>query len=139
MWTILRFYFWNGRRKRGRETAMCGCLWHAPHWGPGLQPSHVLWLAVWTSDLWVHRLVGAQFTEPHQLGLIVRLLTDLTNFTSSSMWSLLGSACFTLRIFYSDVVFTFIMLKELITLTCSLCFTLLEVNCMTTWHLFFFH
>ena len=28
-------------RKRGRETSMCGCLLHAPYWGPGLQPRHV--------------------------------------------------------------------------------------------------
>ena len=24
-----------------RETSMCGCLSHAPYWGPGLQPRHV--------------------------------------------------------------------------------------------------
>ena len=28
-------------RKRGRETSVCGCFSHAPHWGPGLQPRHV--------------------------------------------------------------------------------------------------
>ena len=28
-------------RERGRETFMCGCLSHAPYWGPGLQPRHV--------------------------------------------------------------------------------------------------
>ena len=31
----------EGGRKRGRETSMCGCLSHTPHWGPGLQPRHV--------------------------------------------------------------------------------------------------
>ena len=31
----------KGKRKGGRETSMCGCLSHAPHWGPGLQPRHV--------------------------------------------------------------------------------------------------
>ena len=25
----------KGGRKRGRETSMCGCLLHAPYWGPG--------------------------------------------------------------------------------------------------------
>ena len=31
----------RGREERGRETSMCGCLSHAPYWGPSLQPSHV--------------------------------------------------------------------------------------------------
>ena len=31
----------KGRKKRGRETSVCGCLSHAPHWGPGPQPRHV--------------------------------------------------------------------------------------------------
>ena len=26
------------RRKRRRETSMCGCLSHAPYWGPGCNP-----------------------------------------------------------------------------------------------------
>ena len=33
----------KGRRKRVRETSMCGCLSHAPYWGPGLQPRPVLY------------------------------------------------------------------------------------------------
>ena len=28
----------KGRRKRRRETSMCGCLLYAPYWGPGQQP-----------------------------------------------------------------------------------------------------
>ena len=28
-------------RERGRETSMCGCLSHGPHWGLGPQPRHV--------------------------------------------------------------------------------------------------
>ena len=28
-------------REVERETSMCGCLSHAPYWGPGLQPRHV--------------------------------------------------------------------------------------------------
>ena len=31
----------KGRRKRGRETSMCGCLLCAPNWGPGPEPRHV--------------------------------------------------------------------------------------------------
>ena len=31
----------KGRRNRGRETSMCGCLSHAPKWGPGPPPRHV--------------------------------------------------------------------------------------------------
>ena len=40
---ILFIYFLERgrRRKRGGETSMCGCLSHAPYWGPGLQPRHV--------------------------------------------------------------------------------------------------
>ena len=37
-------------RKRGRETSMCGCLSHAPYWGPGLKPRHVPWLGNQASD-----------------------------------------------------------------------------------------
>ena len=45
----------KGRRKRGRETSMCGCLSHAPYWGSGLQPSHVPETGSQTSDPLVHR------------------------------------------------------------------------------------
>ena len=42
---LKRFYLffreWKGERTRGRETSMCGCLSHAPYWGPGPQPRHV--------------------------------------------------------------------------------------------------
>ena len=31
----------EGGRKRDRETSVCGCLSHAPNWGPGPQPRHV--------------------------------------------------------------------------------------------------
>ena len=33
----------EGRRKRGRETSMCGCLSWAPYWEPGLQPRPMPW------------------------------------------------------------------------------------------------
>ena len=58
---ILFIYFsreGKGGRKKGRETSVCGCLSHAPYWGPGPQPRHVprlgielvtLCFAVWQS------------------------------------------------------------------------------------------
>ena len=48
-----RFYLFVFRERRregeregekhqcARETSMCGCLAHTPHWGPDLQPRHV--------------------------------------------------------------------------------------------------
>ena len=42
----------KGRRKRGRETSMCGCLSQAPYCGPGLQPRHVPWLGIKPTTLW---------------------------------------------------------------------------------------
>ena len=45
----------KGRRKRGRETPICGCLSHAPHWGPRMQPRHVPQTENQTSDLLIHR------------------------------------------------------------------------------------
>ena len=34
----------KGRRKRGRETLLCGCLSHTPYWGHGPKPRRVPWL-----------------------------------------------------------------------------------------------
>ena len=31
----------GGRREEEREISTCGCLSHAPYWGPGPQPRHV--------------------------------------------------------------------------------------------------
>ena len=39
-------------RKRGRETSVCGCLSHAPNWGPGPQPRRVPWLGIEPATLW---------------------------------------------------------------------------------------
>ena len=56
---ILFIYFQReekGGRKRRRERSVCGCLSHAPYWGPGLQPRHVSQTGFQTSDPLVHRL-----------------------------------------------------------------------------------
>ena len=42
----------KGGRKKGRETSMCGCFSHAPHWRPGLQPRHVSRLGIEPATLW---------------------------------------------------------------------------------------
>ena len=52
---FLRFYLFifRERGKEGeREISMCGCLSHAPYWGPGLQPRHVPWLGIKPVNLW---------------------------------------------------------------------------------------
>ena len=53
------------RRERGRETSMCGCLPHAPYWGPGQQPRHVPWLGIKLAILW---FASTQSFEPNQPG-----------------------------------------------------------------------
>ena len=54
---FLRFYLFifrqrGGEGERGREISICGCLLHAPYWGPGLQPRHVSWLGIELAILW---------------------------------------------------------------------------------------
>ena len=49
----------KGGRKRGRETSVCGCLSHAPYWGPGLQPRHAPWLGI--------ELATFCFTDQHSI------------------------------------------------------------------------
>ena len=39
-------------REKETETSVCGCLLHAPYWGPGPQPKHVLWLGMESATLW---------------------------------------------------------------------------------------
>ena len=64
---ILFIYFWRegkGRRKRGRETSMCGCLLHTSNWGPGSQVC-----PDWESNQGpVSSQAGTQSTEPQQPG-----------------------------------------------------------------------
>ena len=40
------------KRKRGRETSMCGCLSVTPHWGPSPKPRHVPWLGTEPVTIW---------------------------------------------------------------------------------------
>ena len=61
-WRILKLIFnvkilfifreGKGRRKRRKETSMCGCLLSALYWGPGCQPRHVPWLQIEPETLW---------------------------------------------------------------------------------------
>ena len=39
-------------QEKGRETQMCGCLSHAPYWGPDLQSRHVLLMGIEPVILW---------------------------------------------------------------------------------------
>ena len=39
-------------RKKARELLMCGCLSHAPSWGPGLWPRHLPWLGIKLATPW---------------------------------------------------------------------------------------
>ena len=73
-----RFYLFifregKGGKKRGRETLICGCLSHAPYWGPGLQPRHVPWLGIEPVTLWFAGY--SQSTKPHQPRLVVVLFS----------------------------------------------------------------
>ena len=64
---ILFIYFLKrgkGGRKRGRETSICCCLSHGPHWGPGLQPKHVPWLGIKQATLWFAGLHSIHWTTP---------------------------------------------------------------------------
>ena len=75
---LKRFYlliFTEGkwRRKRGRETSMCGCLSHTHNQGPGLQPRHVPWLGI---ERPFGSQAGVQSTEPHQPGLYWLILSQ---------------------------------------------------------------
>ena len=79
------------RRKRGRETSMCGCLPCTSYWGPGPHPRHVPWLGI---DLATGLQASTQSTEPHQLGQKrQRLLTWPKTFCFlSPLASCLGSS-----------------------------------------------
>ena len=59
---------------------MYGCLLHAPHWGPGLQPRHVSWLGMEPVTLW--------FTGWHSIhgGTPARLFFTISNSISQTMF-----------------------------------------------------
>ena len=60
----------KGGRKRGREISTCGCLLHAPHWGPGLQSRHAPWWGIEPATLWfagqhsIHWAAPARASSP---------------------------------------------------------------------------
>ena len=73
---FLKFYLFTdflrvgkGGRETARETSMCTCLSHGPHWGPGPQPRHVPWLGIELETLCF--TAHAQSTELHQPGLVI--------------------------------------------------------------------
>ena len=56
---ILFIFRERGKRKRGKETSMCGCLSHTPYWGPGPQPRYVPWWGIERATLC--------FSSPHSI------------------------------------------------------------------------
>ena len=50
-------YLFLDRREGGRETSVCGCLLHAPHWGPSPSSQACALTGNRTSDHLVHSLV----------------------------------------------------------------------------------
>ena len=58
-----------GRRKRGRETSVCGCLLHTPCWGPGLQPRHVPWPGIKPETLWFEGRHSIHWATPARADL----------------------------------------------------------------------
>ena len=68
---ILFIYFQTeekGRRKRGRETSVCGCLLHTCHWGPSLQLRHVPWLGTEPVSIWFAGPCSIHWTTPARAG-----------------------------------------------------------------------
>ena len=62
---IFCLFLYRGEgREKGRETSVCGCLSHAPYWGPGLQPMLVPWLGIERVTLWFAGLHSVQWATP---------------------------------------------------------------------------
>ena len=79
---ILFIYFYRegkGRRKRGRETSMCGCLSCAPYWGPGTQPRHVPWLGIEPVTLWFAGWHSVHWATPARAKVILLIYLLVTN------------------------------------------------------------
>ena len=68
---IYLFFRERGREgKRGRETSVCGCLFHAPYWGLGLQPRHVPSLGIEPATLWFAGCQSVHWATPHRLNFL---------------------------------------------------------------------
>ena len=50
---------------------MCGCLSHAPYWGPGLQPTHVPWLGIKPATLWFSGQHSIHWATPARASLSI--------------------------------------------------------------------
>ena len=50
--------------ERGRETSMCGCLSHTPHWGPGPHPRQVPWPGNEPATLWFEGRRSSHWATP---------------------------------------------------------------------------
>ena len=59
---------------------MCGCLSHAPYWGPGPQPRHVPWLEIELVTLWFTGQHSIHWATPARATLetYIVLLTNVT-------------------------------------------------------------
>ena len=67
MFIFLIFYlFLEGKegKEKERESSVCGCLSHAPYWGPGLQPRHVPWPEIEVVTLWITGLHSIHWATP---------------------------------------------------------------------------
>ena len=78
---------------------MCGCLLHAPYWGPGPQPRHVPWLGIKPATLWfagwcsIHWAIPARacslnFSHFWENGFEVLLVT-----LSLCLWGPIATLC----------------------------------------------
>ena len=85
---ILFIIYFERREGRKREISMCGCLSHAPHWGPGPQPRHVPWLGTELVTLWFTGRRSIHWATPARADLKIfmtlYLLPALTLFKISS-------------------------------------------------------
>ena len=65
---LINLFLERGKgREREREISVCGCLLHAPYWGPACNPGLC---PDWESNLpSFGSQASAQLTEPHQPGL----------------------------------------------------------------------
>ena len=54
----------KGGRNRGRETSVCGCLSHAPYWGPDPKPRHAPWLGIEPVTVWFSGTCSIHWATP---------------------------------------------------------------------------